>query len=162
MVKRFFYLAAIVCVCSLFFSGCITYHHTAYYDFKTKLIGTELDGSYTVTAWGRARHGLDAYNQAKKQAVYDILFTGVEPQTSNLTRQQPLLLEVNAKTKYQDYFDNFFKDNGEYLKYCSMNDKRWRSSDFYRSDRQVVCKATVLVYRSKLKRKLIEDNIIKN
>ena len=162
MVKRFLYYLAAICVCSLMFSGCVTYHHTAYYDFKTKLIGSEMDGSCTVTAWGRARNALDAYKQAQKQAVYDIVFTGVEPQTSNLTRQLPLLIEVNAKDKYQDYFENFFIDEGEYSEYCSMKDKRWRSSDFYRSDNQVVCKTTVIVYRSKLKSKLIKDRIIKN
>ena len=162
MSKRIFLYLAVIVACTLSFSSCVTYHHTAYYDFKTRLIGTELDGSYTVTSWGRARHALDAYNQAKKQAVYDILFTGVEPQTTNLTRQLPLLMEVNAKEKYQEYFENFFKDHGEYLNYCSMKDKRWQSSDFYKNDRQVVCKTTVMVYRSKLKSKLIEDNIIKN
>ena len=162
MVKRFFYYLAAICVCSLMFSGCVTYHHAAYYDFKTKLIGTELDGSYTVTAWGRARTALDAYNQAQKQAVYDVVFNGVEPQTSNLTRQLPLLIEVNAKDKYQDYFERFFTDKGEYTEYCSMKDKKWDSSEFYRSDKQVVCKTTVIVYRSKLKNKLIQDKIIKN
>ena len=162
MRKRFFYYLAAVCVCTLMFICCATHHHTAYYDFKTKLIGTEMDGSYTVTAWGRARTALDAFQQAQKQAVYDIVFTGVEPQTSNLTRQLPLLLEVNAKDKYQDYFNNFFMDKGEYVEYCSAIDKKFGSTEYYRSDKQVVCKTTVRVYRSKLKNKLIQDNIIKN
>ena len=155
------YFFVIICTCALIFSSCCTYKQIAYYDFKTKVLGTELDGSYTVVAWGRARHALDAYYQAQKQAVYDIVFNGVYAQTANLPNLQPLLLEVNAKDKYQEYFNEFFSDNGEYKNYCSMRDKRWFSSDFYKSDRQAVCKTTVIVYRSKLKEKLIKDNIIK-
>ena len=157
--KSIFLMA--ICAMLLLFSGCSKKNALSYYDFKTKLIGTELDGSYTFTAWGRARHAVDAYNQAQKQAVYDVLFTGAEPQSSNLRRLQPLLLEVNARDKYQDYFDAFFADNGPYKEYCSMKDKRVESSEFYKNKRQAVCKATVMVYRSKLRSKLIQDNILK-
>lgn len=141
-------------------SGCSIHKMVAYQDAKTKLIGTELDGTYTVCAWGRARHTLDAYHQAQKQAVYDVVFNRIEAQTSNLRTLQPLLLEVNAKDKYTDYFDAFFADGGEYQKYCSMRDKRWFSSEFYRSDRQAVCKATVCVDRAGLRKRLIEDKIL--
>ena len=161
MTKHKFLLFIVICTCSFLFGGCVSYHQLSYYDLETKLIGTELDGSYTVTAYGRARTAIDAYHQAQKQAVYDIVFKGASAQTSNLRTIQPVLLEVNAKDKYQSYFDSFFSDNGEYKKYCSMKDKKWQSSDFYRNNRQVVCRTTVIVYRSKLCEKLKQDNIIK-
>ena len=146
--------------CSIMASSCCTYKHTAYYDHKTRLIGTELDGSYTVVAWGRARNAVDAFRQAQKQAVYDVIFNGVEAQTTNLHNILPIMLEVNAKDKYQDYFNAFFADKGEYTKYCSKKDRHWWTSEFYKSDRQAVCKTTVMVYRSELKEKLIKDKII--
>lgn len=159
-MTRRLYLYVLIAACAIMLSSCGTHKHTAYYDHKTKLIGTELDGSYTVVAWGRARNAVDAFHQAQKQAVYDVIFNGAEAQTTNLRNILPMLLEVNAKDKYQDYFNAFFADKGEYTKYCSKKDRRWWTSEFYRSDRQTVCKTTVVVYSSKLKEKLIQDKII--
>src|SRR5574344_194746 len=111
-------LKTIVCVCALLaLASCGAKKSQAYYDYKTQYIATELDGSYTVRSWGRARNAVDAYQQAHKQAVYDVIFTGLEPASSNLRPVKPLLLEVNARDKYADYFNTFFADGGAYTKF---------------------------------------------
>ena len=141
--------------------GCGPTKSESYYDYKTKCIGSELDGSYTLRSWGRARNEADAYVQAKKQAVYDVVFNGADAASSGQSNLRPLLLEVNAKTKYTEYFDKFFRDGGEYLQYCSPKEKRDFSTKYYRTNSQALCQTTVCVFRSKLKAKLIEDNILK-
>ena len=76
-----------------------------------------------------------------------------------------MLLEVNAEEKYEDYFNVFFMDNGEYLKYVSMKDEK-RTSLFTKDKEKEKSKhfvkygITVRVLRSELKKRFEEDNII--
>ena len=146
-------------------SGCGTRKSQAYYDQKSKVIVTELDGSYTIRAWGRARNAADAYVQAQKQAVYDVIFTQIQfvtgqaPSSSGVL--QPLVFEVNARQKYEDYFNAFFADGGEYKKYCSMKEKRQLSTNYAKTDAQTTAQVTVCVFRSQLREKLKADGILK-
>lgn len=143
-------------------ASCGSKRSEAYYDYKTKYVATELDGSYTVRSYGRGRNAPDALVQARKQAVYDIVFVGLEPSSKkNLESVKPLLLEVNAKEKYKDYFDVFFADNGPYEQFATVKERKWNTSKWARADGQSLCETTVCVYASKLKQKLIEDGILK-
>lgn len=158
MNKTYIY---IVCILMFALLGSCGVKRTATdYDYSTKIIASELDGSYTVIAWGKARNAADAFNQAHKQAAYDIIFNGIVGNTRE-TSLKPLLFDPNARDKYEDYFNNFFKDGGEYTKYTSIKEKQWFSSKWVRNDQQSLCKTTVCVFRSKLKEKLIKDGIIK-
>lgn len=143
------------------FTACGSRKSQVYYDYKTQYIATELDGSYTVRSWGRARNAADAFQQAHKQAVYDVLFTGLTPASSNLRPVKALVLEVNARDKYADYFNAFFADGGAYTKFSSVKERRWSSSRWSRTESQSVCETTVCVFASELKKQLIEDGIIK-
>lgn len=144
----------------LILTSCGIRRSTTYYDFETKLIGTELDGSYTLRSWGRARNAPDAFVQAQKQAVYDIIFSGVKGTTTEKSLK-PLLLETNAREKYEDYFNAFFADGGKYREFCSLKEKRDFSSRYARSESQAVCQTTVCVFRSKLRQFLIDEGILK-
>ncbi len=145
-------------------ASCGSQKSQAYYDYDSRVIGTELDGSYTIRAWGRARNAMDAYEQARKNAVYDVIFnqiqfaTGTAPSTSGVLK--PLLMEVNAKEKYEDYFNAFFARGGEFEKYCSMKEKRLFSTKYQKTNAQTQAQVTVCVYRTQLKAKLIEDGIL--
>ena len=165
MRKKTYYMLSAVIVIMIMATACGAHRSQAYYDYESKVIGTELDGSYTIRAWGRARNAMDAYKQARRQAVYDVVFnqiqfaTGTSPSTSGVLK--PLLLEVNAKTKYEEYFNVFFADGGEFEQYCSMKDRRLFSTKFQRTEAQTQAEVTVCVFRNKLKEKLIKDNILK-
>lgn len=152
-------LLLIVLLITMLF-GCGSKRSGAYYDYKTQLIGTELDGSYTLLSWGKARNAADAFIQAQKQAVFDIIFTGVTGNTAN-NSLKPLIFEVNAREKYETYFNTFFEDNGPWKKYCSLKEKRVFSSNYYRTNKQSLCQTTVCVYREQLRQCLINDKIIK-
>lgn len=154
-------LLFVVAMSAILFSGCGAFKSQAYYDYKSKLIGTELDGTYTIRSWGRARNAVDAYVQARKQAVKDVIFTGVQAETSNLTSLKPLLFDMNAEEKYEDYFAVFFADGGEFEQYVSMKERRVMSSNFSRTEAQTLAQVTVCVNRVALKEKLIKDGILK-
>jgi hypothetical protein len=133
------------------------------YVYKTECMGSELDGSVTVKAWGNGSNRADAIEQAKKNAVNDVLFRGIT-EGKNGCFPRPLVTEVNARTRYETYFNRFFKDGGEYKKYISMKDERignqW-NSDKKGARQSVTYGIVVRVLRADLKTKLTKDGILK-
>lgn len=133
------------------------------YIHKTECMGIEHDGSLTLKAWGNGRNRADAVEQAKKNAVRDVLFQSILEGKQDCLKK-PLITEVNAEEKYEDYFNKFFTDNGQYLNFISL--KAERIGEQIRRDRRksresVTNGLVVSVLRSELKSKLIADGIIK-
>ena len=127
---------------------------------ETECIGKELDGSLTLRVWGTGRNRTDALEQAKKQAVYDVLFRGITKGNTDYN-MRPVMTEVNARQRYQDYFDIFFMDRGEYGKYISMEDKRAGSTRVTkRSFRDVSVSVTVRVLVPQLRARLKADGLL--
>jgi hypothetical protein len=149
---------------SIIFAGCATKNNVAAnYSYKTECLGIELDGSQTLKAWGKGGNRIDATEQAKKNAVRDVLFKGVIDGKSECS-QIPVVAEVNAQMKYEDYFNKFFADGGEYLNFISLKDERIGQKlgrDSKRSEDEVVNSVVVRVLRSDLKKKMMNDGIIK-
>lgn len=131
---------------------------SGYYTFETECLGVELDGSQTLKTWGKGKNKRDAFVQAQKNAVRDVLFNGISKGTV-ACNQKPLLREVNAQEKYQDYFFIFFKDGGKYTKYTSNRDGKIKNK--FMANNKYVVETTVRILRDKLKKQLIKDNIIK-
>ena len=133
------------------------------YVYKTECMGVELDGSYTLKAWGNGRNRSDAVDQAKKNAVRDVVFNNILEGKQDCARK-PLITEVNAQDKYEDYFNKFFTDGGEYLNFISLKDERIGEKlnrDRKKARESVTNGLIVRVLRSELKTKLIADGIIK-
>lgn len=133
------------------------------YKYKTECMGVELDGSATLKAWGNGRNRADAVEQAKKNAVRDVIFHGISEGKSECN-SKPLIFEVNAEEKYEDYFNKFFADNGEFRNYISLRDERIFdkiSRDKKGARESVTHGLIVRVLRAELKAKLIADGIIK-
>jgi hypothetical protein len=133
------------------------------YSFKTECMGVELDGSQTLKAWGNGRNRADAVEQAKKNAIRDVIFNGVA-EGKQECQLKPLVFEVNAQEKYEDYFNKFFADGGEFINYISLRDERIGekiSRDRKKAREGVTNGLVVRVLRTELKAKLIADGIIK-
>lgn len=133
------------------------------YNYETECYGAELDGSITVKARGNGRNRADAVEQAKKNAVRDVVFKGIQNGKSVCDRS-PILLEPNAQERYQEYFFNFFADNGEYKKFVSLKDERIfdKIKRDKKNARESVTHGLVLrVLRYEIKKKLKADGILK-
>ncbi len=141
--------------------GCGVKSSQAYYSYDSKIISSEKDGTYNIRACGRGRNAVVAYEEAKKQAVYDVVFNGVVSGNGQINSLRPLMTDMNAKEKYEDYFNAFFADKGAYAQFASLKDRRILSSDWNRNKMQVLAQVSVTVDRAALKKKLIEDNILK-
>lgn len=134
------------------------------YSYKTECLGIEMDGSQTVKAWGNGRNRFDAIEQAKKNAVNDVLFNGIYEGKQDCEKR-PVVAEVNARQKHEAYFNKFFADDGKYKKYVSLKDERigQKLSRDRKGSRQSVTHGVVVrVLRAELKQKMIEDGILKN
>ena len=147
-------------LCALIMSCNTTNKLGAYYTYETECLGTELDGSYTLRAWGVGRSQVDAMEQARKNAVRDVIFKGITKGKGGC-QVKPILMEVNAYDKYRDYFDKFFVDRGPYNKYVNYKDKRFGSSKRQRTDAEIKYGVIVRVKHAELREKLIQDNILK-
>ena len=134
------------------------------YTFETECYGSELDGSITVQAWGNGKNRSDAIEQAKKNAIRDVIFKGIQQGKSDCDRS-PLITEPHVMERNKEYFYKFFADGGEFNKYITLKDEQ--TSDKIKRDkknaRESVTHAIVIRINSfELKRKLITDGLITN
>lgn len=124
-----------------------------------QLLNNPGDGSLTVRSTASGRTRSIAMQNAQKQAVRAIIFTGVNVPGS-VSLSKPLITDMNGQTKYEEFFNAFFADNGYYKSFVSLQDKKGGSSVRRDSKTQVTLQATVRVFRADLKKYLIENNVI--
>lgn len=132
----------------------------SYVSFETECLGTELDGSQTLRAWGKGKNRADAIEQAQKNAVRDVIFKGINS-GSDECNTKPIIFEVNAQEKYEYYFNVFFADGGEYKKYVSSEDENRTSRVVAKGKTHQNWSVVVRVDRVGLRNRLINDGIIK-
>lgn len=161
-MKSNFIKISLCFLCLLFLNACNNKQTvtSSYYTYKTECLGVELDGSQTLRAWGTGKNKKDAIEQAKKNAIHDILFQGIHDGQSKCS-VKPLLTEVNAADKYEDYFNAFFQDKGSYQTFVSgeENGRTTRIQEAIKN--QLKYGIVVRVFRSELKRRLQADGILK-
>ena len=121
MQKYLFILAS--AVVALLFAACGAHRSQAYYDYESKVIQAHGDGSYVIRAWGRGRNAAHSYEVAQKQALQDVIFSGVQAQSSNIEHLKPLCYDMNAREKYEDYFNAFFAEKGPWKQFIAMKDR---------------------------------------
>lgn len=131
----------------------------AYSNFDVECLGTDLDGSQTLRAWGKGKDKSQAIEQARKNAVRAVIFKGINAGTGECNKR-PLVNEVNAEEKYEAYWNRFFADGGIYKQFTSLGDEkrlsRQKSADKSMENWGVV----VRVDRAALKERLIADDVI--
>ena len=138
-------------------------NNTGKISFESECMGAELDGSQTIKAWGTGRNYSDACEQAKKNAVRDVLFKGIKKGSSECN-SLALILNQDVKIKNEDYFNVFFADGGKYSQFVNTKDeqipkkiKREKEKNVDQNTHAIVLR----VLRSTLKKQLINAGIIK-
>lgn len=130
----------------------------ATYGFETECLGVDPDGSQNIRTWGKGKNKADAIEQAKRNAIETVIFKGITAGSGDCNKR-PLVNEVNAREKYEDYFNAFFAKGGAFNKYVSLNEKRTsriKSANSSYESWSVI----VTVDRSALRKRLIDDNLI--
>lgn len=132
---------------------------TVYDRSSIKCMGVELDGSQTLRVLGYGRNRADAKEQAMKNAVWAVIFDGIRDGVGGCNTR-PLVTEVNARERYEDYFNLFFADGGAYKEYVSLKDTKTRSADRKKDKVGYNYEMTIRVLRAQLKARLKADNVI--
>jgi hypothetical protein len=125
----------------------------SFYEYETECLEDKLDGHFVFLAWGSGSSKKEAIDQAKRNAINDILFKGVNKSTCSI---RPIITEVQAREKYRGYVAEFFRnDYSKYIKIeqSTKSKKKSRSQTTY----GVKVKIDVEGIRYKLK----TDQIIK-
>lgn len=160
MMKNIIYGMAIS---ALLLAGCKskeTVTSTAtYHSYETECLGKSMDGSQTLRVWASGRNKSDAVEQARKKAVYDVVFTGISA-GSGECNAFPVLDEPNARKKYEAYFDKFFADGGAYRKYVTTKGQSKAGTDKFQGKGNLMYSIVVTVNRSELRQRFESDNII--
>jgi len=133
------------------------------YSFETECMGVKMDGSQTLKVWGAGRNKSEAIEQAKINAVRDVLFKGIRKGKTECNLK-PIIVGVNTHENNEIYFNSFFADNGPYKDYVTGDDSNSNFSIFKerkKSDNYKTYSIIVNVQRTKLREKMITDNIIK-
>lgn len=146
---------------ALVFASCKSSRITtaAYHSYKTECMGISMDGVQTLRVWASGSNRSAAIEEAKKKAVYDVTFTGINA-GSGECNSYPVVDEPNARKKYEDYFDRFFADGGAFRKYVSTENQRKKATKKFTGDGSVTYGIIVTVDRSALRQRYVSDNII--
>ncbi len=131
----------------------------AYANFDVVCLGVDGDGSQTLRVYGKGNNRADAIEQAKRNAVQEILFKGITSGSGGCNKR-PIVTEVNARERYEDYFNKFFVAGGAYTKYVRLDEKR-TSRVQARTKAQEQWGVVVTVDRPGLTRRLKDDGVIK-
>ena len=130
------------------------------YTHEIECMGSEGDGSFTVKAWGKGKNRSDALEQAKKEALKEVLFKGIRNGKPDCD-MRPILNAPNILETKADYFDNFFKDGGDYKKFVSNKDESLLKKERVKGrDGDVMYGVVVRVLKSELKKRMIYDKIL--
>ncbi len=132
------------------------------YSFETECLGVKMDGSQTLKSWGSGRTKSEAFEQAKKNAVRDVLFKGIRKGKTECSLK-PVIVTVNAQENNESYFNSFFAKNGHFNEYVTGYRSKSNFNIFKerkQSDEYITCIIVVDVERSRLREKMIIDQII--
>ena len=147
-------LAAIV------LAGCGVKRSQAYYDQPSVVLSANYDGSYVIRVQVRSRNAPMSFADAQRKAVKEVIFSGVKAGSNGMSDLKPLCFDLNAQEKYEDYFNVFFQDKGEWENYVNIKGQRILTNDYQRTISQTVSTMNVTVDRAALKKKLQADGII--
>ena len=97
-------LFLIIAACSFIGTADAQAQIATYQKQSIECLGVEGDGSQTLRVTGTGRNKADAVEQAKKDAVMAIIFTGIRGGLNGCDTR-PLINELNARDKYEEYFN---------------------------------------------------------
>lgn len=132
----------------------------AHSTFEVSCLGVDHDGSQTLRAFGKGKDKKQAMETAKKNALRAVIFKGITAGSGECNKR-PLVTAVNAEQRYESYFNEFFRDGGEYKNYVSSTDEKQNSRIKAANTALENWGIVVRVDRAALRQKLIDDDIIK-
>lgn len=158
--RNYIYLIAIsVIICALGVFSCKTYTDPLLYGtYETRAISPEGYGNYILRVQGKGTSKKMAIENAKKQAVRDVLFTDVHVAYGDHKPLMRLIVDPSIEQKNAAFFKDFFSSNGTYKNYISST-KEDRES--YSKGANYTVILNIIVKRDELRQLLMNQGLIK-
>ncbi|MEG1572492.1 MAG: hypothetical protein RR190_05150 [Bacteroidales bacterium] len=85
--------------------------------YDIECAGVGVDGTYMIKVWSYSKKAQIATEQAKKNAVHGVIFKGFSGKTQACPAQKPIARNPTLQQEQSDYFNKFFSNGGDYMKY---------------------------------------------
>lgn len=164
MFKIISILGLVVVICSSCnnrsFSNAAKNTTAGFYEYEIECLGTELDGSQQIRSFGAGANREDAREQAKKNAVFNIIFKGTRLGRTGCD-MRPIVFNQNTYDEKRDFFNDFFKDNGAYKAFVTKEDTPRQTKVRLKAEgREKVFSLRLTVLVSELRKELKSKGII--
>lgn len=136
---------------------------TKIWRYDVECEGIAQKGSKLVKVWSYSKNPKHAISSAMKNAVHGIIFKGYSGGGQGCTPFTALVSDPEIESKYQEFFDAFFEDGGEYSKYVtSATDGSIAPGDRLKiSKREYKIGVIVTVSTDALRKRLEKEGIVK-
>jgi hypothetical protein len=125
MKKLFLSLSLIILLYSINFAQPVQRNKaevaTKEWRYELECMGVGSQGSYLVKVWSYSKNSKVAIEQAKKNAVHGVVFKGYAGTGQKCPSQQALAPQVGVEDQFEAFFDRFFANGGDYMKYVSVS-----------------------------------------
>lgn len=92
---------------------------TEHFRYEIECAGNGTQGTYLVKVWSYSKRAKVAAEQCMKNAVHGVIFKGYTG-GNGCVAQRPLANHPGVEMEYEEYFRQFFSDQGEFYKYVSL------------------------------------------
>jgi hypothetical protein len=161
-MKRYIFLVAII-ISMVSCKSKLKPRELGNYVYKTASVDVR-NTQILVTAWGKGMSDEEALAEAKRNAIYDILYKGILDGNPSV-RFPAIFLKNNAEALNSSFNAQFFSKDGPYLQYASLYDKaisQSRSKKIRKASRVLnsAIEYQILVDRNKLIQDLKAQNLL--
>ena len=136
---------------------------TKIWRYDVECEGIAKQGSKLIKVWSYSKNPKHAISRGMKNAVHGIIFKGYAGGGRGCSSLRPLVRKADTESKFHEFFENFFKDGGEYLKYVSAaTDGRIAPGDRLKiSKREYKIGVIVSIKYDELQKRLEQEGIIR-
>ena len=129
--------------------------------YEIEAVQQGVQGTYLIKVWSYSKKPQIAIEQAKKNAVHGIIFKGFAG-SGGVSGQKPLAQNPNLEIEKEDFFNEFFQENGKYQKFVSISgDGSVAAEDRLKVGKEYKIGVVVSVLVSALREDLETSQIIK-
>lgn len=130
--------------------------------YELEVVNEGAQGTYLIKIWSYSRKPQVAIEQAKKNAVHGIVFKGYTG-AGRLKGQKPLVQDPSAEETHKAFFEEFFADNGKYMKYVQLTtDGAIAPGDIMKVGKEYKVGIVVAVSKDELRKYLESEKIIRS
>ncbi len=130
---------------------------TEQFRYELQCAGNAAQGTYLVKVYSYSKKANIAAEQCKKNAVHGVIFKGYGNE-NGCVAQRPLVQESGAELEHKDFFDLFFQDGGEYMKYVQVTST---PQDVVKVGREYKVGVVVVVRKDALRKALEGAGIVR-